>query len=172
MKEIRSKALYGDEFTPTDFAHRPRVSAKIRAYLIKLVQEHLLLPKKVIVTDKSDYRITFSLSPQLGHKEHDTISWTVRVRDGVKVIAIYIYNHSVTKEMTPNEYTNALFDGLKVFLTEQYKKITSEEVEAVRAEIDWGYIESLPFPAPFAEQDYILDANPNVEMAYHQQFGD
>ncbi len=171
MKQIITKALYGDAFNPENFQNRPRVSAKIREYLVELIQKEILEPKKIIVTDKFSYRLTFSVKKSPNPNEPDGVLYKVRTIKESKEISFSIYSDAVIKDITPITYVHLLVDGLKVFLTEQYKKITPAEVEAVREKIDVAYINSLPFPAPFEEQDYIYDASPNVKTAYIQEFG-
>jgi|GEM_PF-3775198 len=172
MKNIPTKSIYGDTMNPTDFRYRPRVSKKIREYIVDLIQKNILEPKKIIVADKHSYNIIFSVKPKIDDAViPDEVLWIVRTREGIKNIAISIYHTAVTKDITAKEYTELIFNGMKVFLTEQYKKIKPEEVEEVRKKIDWEFIEGLPFPAPFKEQEYIGDTSPNIEMAYIQEFG-
>lgn len=172
MKEITTSAIAGDSFKPTEFEERPRISSEIRKHLIELIVEKILMHKKVIVFDKHSYNVTFNIRPNSDSVKPDRVLWSVRTIEGIQNIGISLYYKSVSQDMTPHEYTDALFDGLKTFLTEKYKKITPEEMEAVREQINWAYIDSLPFPAPFEDQQYILDANPNVEAAYRQRFGE
>jgi hypothetical protein len=47
--------------------------------------------------------------------------------------------------------------GLEELFTTLYKKIKPGDFAALRADIDWAYIASLPFPAPFEEQGYLGD---------------
>ena len=38
-----------------------------------------------------------------------------------------------------------------------FKRLKREEFDGLKPKIDWGIVESFPFPAPFEEQRYIGD---------------
>ena len=38
-----------------------------------------------------------------------------------------------------------------------FKRLKREEFDELKPKIDWGIVESFPFPAPFEEQQYIGD---------------
>ena len=64
---------------------------------------------------------------------------------------------NVSENITPREYTDLLFDGIGAALVFNFKRLKREEFDGLKPKIDWGIVESFPFPAPFEEQRYIGD---------------
>ncbi|MEN7551955.1 hypothetical protein AAG747_28835 [Rapidithrix thailandica] len=171
MSMINTFALYGDSFRKTDFETRPRVSYKIREHIAALCAKYVLAPKNVIVNGRFDCSITFRFRKPIEDFNHK-ITYNVRTRQGTKEVGISIYDVEVSNNISPREYAFLILEGMQVFLTGEYKKITPVLFDAVKEYIDWDYINELPFPAPFEEQKYLLDPDPEVQRAYVDAFGE
>jgi len=50
-----------------------------------------------------------------------------------------------------------IYEAIKVFLVDTYKKITPEFMDMVWESVDVEYLRSLPYPAPFEDQKYVED---------------
>ncbi|MEN7551949.1 hypothetical protein AAG747_28805 [Rapidithrix thailandica] len=173
MSMINTFALYGDSFQKTDFETRPRVSYKIREHIVALCVKHILAPKNVIVNGRFDYSITFSFDKASEDNFiKDKIIYSLRTRKGTKEVGISICDVEVSNNISPRAYAFLILEGMQVFLTGEYKKITPALFDAVKEHIDWDYINELPFPAPFEEQKYLLDPDPEVQRAYVDAFGE
>ncbi len=76
---------------------------------------------------------------------------------GYKVLDVDVVSDNVSENMTPREYAELLFDGIGSALVFNFKKLKREKFDVLKSRIDWGIVESFPFPAPFEEQQYVGD---------------
>ena len=76
---------------------------------------------------------------------------------GDKVLNVDVKAANVSENITPREYADLLFDGIGAALVFNFKRLKREEFDGLKPKIDWGIVESFPFPAPFEEQRYIGD---------------
>jgi len=64
----------------------------------------------------------------------------------------------VYKNDTPLENIISLYyQVISLFILSNYKNITREYMLELKKKLDWDYLLSLPYPAPFPEQKYVAD---------------
>lgn len=47
-----------------------------------------------------------------------------------------------------------------------YKKVKKEDLDKLKTGLDYEYINSFPYPAPFEEQRYMIDNQPTLTTTY------
>ena len=154
---------------------RPRVSIRVDEYIWSLIEEHIVKPHKLMRSEKHKYllKIAFGrfdpvrhryypLSPYNGQLDsEERTTWfspdKIWTNCGNKVLDVNIDAANVSESITPREYADLLFDGIGAALVFNFKRLKREEFDGLKPKIDWGMVESFPFPAPFEEQRYIGD---------------
>lgn len=150
---------------------RPRVNFRISEYVFSYINKKLLVPNRIIQSDKYNYWFTLDFgypiprpnrilyrSPfstetrlfvsHLGFRTVDKLT---------KWAYLSVTADDVDETIPPYEYSLVVFDMFADYLQRNYKKITIELLVSVRDEMDRQYIESFPFPARFEEQRYAMD---------------
>jgi len=149
---------------------RPRINYRVSEYIFDFINEKLLAPKKVM--QKGHYLIclSFSLYNPAVHKFYEDNPYntnitklssciTNRTIKEQKYKEVFITGRSVlfTEKITPKEYASLIYDMYATFLLNQFRKITRQELDSLKKELDYTYIESFEYPASFKDQEYIND---------------
>jgi len=151
--------------------NRPRISFKVREYVWTYIYDNILKPKKVLIDEKYLYNLTLNLdkfNPEI-HKFFTNSPYNseenkyrpepkFRIFEKTnKTAVIRVISVFSDKNISPTEYANLIYDGFGSFLINISKKITKEILDEHKPRMDYDYINSFKFPAPFEEQKYIGD---------------
>lgn len=153
---------------------RPRVNGQIANLVFDFIWTNVLTPKKLI--QKGNYQFTLYFDTiRSTHKyfydsvyNTDTVKFKPAFRDrkykGVttKEVSIFCYSNAFNELITPTEYANFVYDMFGSYLVESFKKITKEELDSIKPQMDFEAINQFPFPASFDAQKYSGD-NGSVE---------
>src|SRR5919198_5911677 len=114
--------------------NRPRVSAKVKDYVMQHFAENVLFPKKLLKEDKFDYYITL----QLYHSESERIQPEKKfsASKNLKYATIFIYHPKLNSKTTPTELAEIIYDALGEFFMRLYKKIKREDIEEAKQKLD------------------------------------
>ena len=164
-----------DHYKITLFS-RPRVSIHVDEYIWSFIEENIVKPHKLMRSEKHEYLldIAFGQFDPAKHRYFPLSSYNGLLREGVemdsanrsyfredfaggKVLNVDVKAANVSENITPREYADLLFDGIGAALVFNFKRLKREEFDGLKPKIDWGIVESFPFPAPFEEQRYIGD---------------
>jgi hypothetical protein len=167
---------YSTDCLCDEMEYRPRVSYKIRDYVLEFVLEHVIFPKKIMVKDRYNYFVAFILIPFKENEKdekNEVITWDKwKLFGREKTLHISIFNHLINANIRPEEFASIIYDALAIQFVELYKKITIEDFNKAKKNLDYNYINSLPYPAPFEEQKYTFDSeNPKYEQEYIALYG-
>ena len=151
--------------------HRPRVSFMISEYVWKYIYEKYLLKLRLMSEEKYNYNIFLSFNkynPNIhkfmfnsAYNHEKCFFWpepkfrTVNVTD--KWLTISLTAECIDENIIPALYASLVYDMFCSLLIILYKKVKKEELDNLKAGLDYEYINSFPFPAPFEEQKYLTD---------------
>ena len=74
-------------------------------------------------------------------------------------------NKIISHENQIEKFDDILYSGISEFFISNYKKITQEVMDTIYEKVDFDYIFSLPYPAEFKDQKYLMD-----ESRYPEKF--
>lgn len=151
--------------------HRPRVSFKISEYVWKYIYENYLFILRLMPEDKYNYSICLSFnkynanihkfmfdSPYNQKKCFFQPSPKFRIENGqTKWAMIGLTAECVDENINPSLYASLVYDMFCAQLIVLYKKVKKEELDNLKAGLDYEYINSFPYPASFEEQRYLTD---------------
>lgn len=154
-----------------DLLSRPRVSAKISEYIVDFINQNLLVPLKIMQSEKFDYSLTLEFDKYLPgvHKINSVSPYTTDTKKFVTPIGFTIVDKTakwaylsvctttMNETIEPKEYAILAYELVGSFLIKNFKRIKKETLNNFMDRIDFTLIESFPFPAPFEEQKYSLD---------------
>ncbi len=146
---------------------RPRVDARISEYVYEYINAKVLAPKNRMQKGSFNYNLSFGI---YNPKKHTIVSKSVyddahtiyrshlyNSRPDYKRIQISCNSTLFNAEMTPKAYATMVYNMFAAFLVEKYKRFDKSMFDDSRINLDWAYIDSFPFPAPFDAQRYLLD---------------
>lgn len=152
--------------------HRPRVSNKISEYIWKYIYEMYLFKLNLMLEDKFNYSICLifaKYNPNI-HKFMFKSAYNQekcffrpspnfrRVKI-TKSLVIGLTGECVDENITPALYASLVYDMFCAQLLVLYKKVKKEDLDKLKTGLDYEYINSFPYPAPFEEQRYLTDNN-------------
>lgn len=76
---------------------------------------------------------------------------------GEKENWVGIFSTLINENITPRDYADLLYDSIGSILVYNFKSVTKKELDDVKQKIDWNYVDSFTYPAPFSEQRYESD---------------
>jgi hypothetical protein len=146
-----------------NIAYRPPISQKVRTYFETFVETHVLVPHKIVIGGKWKiwFHIFFSESGPfvlfnnvaLADGGPRTIT-----SDGVKMYTGLILIDDIQTSATPYLTTiEKLYEVITLFFTTHYKKVKPAFMNGLWEKVDLDYLQSLPYPAPYEEQQYFTD---------------
>ncbi|MFJ3388362.1 MULTISPECIES: hypothetical protein [unclassified Lysinibacillus] len=162
---------------PNELLARPRVSYKISEYVFDYIRENILIPNKLLKDDKIDYSFTLSFvvfDSELHKFFYETPFNTEenkfrpdtkpKIINGVKEVSIRVVSKKISAIILPSDYADIVYDMFGSFLVASFsKKVTKEKLDELKKGLNYTYINSIPFPAPFEEQKYNADSS-----SYHK----
>jgi hypothetical protein len=162
---------------PRELFSRPRVSAKVSEYIIELISRNILVPLKIMQSDKFDYLLSLSFSKYIPgkHKINSVSPYTTDQKKFVTPIGFSTIDKTtkwaylsvsatdLDETIKPKDYAILAYELVSSFLIKNFKKITKEILDKNLETLDYGFINSLPYPAPFEEQKYSLDESGYVK---------
>lgn len=145
----------------------PPVSRKVLEYFECFVETHVLQPKKIVVGTKwgVGVRIHFSDNgPKVLFKDMALVKgWTSgRYADPIKIYTGIILNDMLMVEDSQlyRRTIEVIYQMISLFFTTYYKKVKPEYLRELWSRVDLAYLETLPYPAPLAEQYVGLPGTP------------
>ena len=162
---------------------RPRVDYRITEYIFNIINENILIPKKIMLPKNYVFSLFMYMFIPPKHKIFDDL-YSIKRPELEKDIIYYDspYDTENTKyatyvhqpigsyvsiscfsvlfnaEMTPREYVETVYNMFCFYFTFRYKKLLSKTIfDELKQNIDYDYINSFPFPAKFENQKYSLD---------------
>lgn len=163
MKEKFLIILYLDR-KEKDFA--PRISYKLVEYVWNFIKEKFLIPNKIWINDKYNYR--FALWLERIKPEHkyfqensfnteDTKIFTPKFRNSansVRQTILNITSRFIDKNISPSQCALLLYDAFASLILIYTKKLSKEDFDREKENLDFDLINSFPFPATLEETQY------------------
>lgn len=147
-----------------DWDKRLNESYKIREYFEDLIKKEILIPYKIILEGKWIIELTIHLVPDTREGKIEFFRGSTYKSFNLKTFPIFIpLNKIVNSTDIVKNYVDYLFLAIKEFFILNYRKIKMDVFEKINKEIDYNYLCSLPFPAPFKDQKYIGDDSGTVK---------
>lgn len=157
-----SSDKFGIYFTGIPREKAPAVSYKLRTYYINHLTEHLFKPAGIVLNQQWQIMLSIIFMEEGPHYTGSEIFLAKGARtvsqEKVKIYEMIVPLKLVSAHNDILEGTiHVLEQALTVFFTHQYKKVTAPLMQSVWDKVDLPYLQSLPFPAPLAEQKYVGD---------------
>lgn len=166
---ITISRMYGTD--AEEMLSRPRVSAKISEYIAGFINTRILVPFRIMQSEKFVYSLTLSFGKYIPGKHkinslspYTTESKKFATQKGFRVVDkttkwafISVTTTDLDERVTPKEYAILVYELIGSFLIKNFKKVTRELLDKRFESLDFEFIESFPYPAPFGEQKYSLD---------------
>jgi hypothetical protein len=93
-------------------------------------------------------------------------SATTVKQDSVKIYSITIPMKAIIQSQKPHQKTiEIVYEAITKYFTSTFKKVTREFMADLENQVNFDYLLSLPYPAPFAEQRFHLDEQKYIEDA-------
>lgn len=143
-----------------NYSDRPPISHKVIEYLEQFIIDNILIPKKIIIGGKWNIwlAISFMKEGNFGPKGVYMYKPTTVSGDNVKFYPIDIPLKEIKESEKPYLRTiELLLEGVRLFFTKTYKKVSADILDELFKKIDWDYMLSLPYPAEVRDQKYIGD---------------
>lgn len=153
-----------------DCINRPRVSHKISEYIWNYIWTNSLKPNGILLNNINSYRFFLDFNKYNPEKHkfffespYNTNETKFRPEPkfknignnkSVNIRSVSIYLDS---NITPSLYADIVYDMFSSFLIINYKKISKEDLDFKKANLDYNFIDRFPYPAPFEEQKYATD---------------
>ncbi len=160
------------EIDHNNIINAPRISFEVMEYVCDFFVKELLEPKKLT---KSKWNFYLSLL-LISSTKKDPIIEHIAPTESRKIVSedivvkfmnyprkdtkLFDENYTIymkapfSKDTTPKEFVNYLFFMFAHFFNVRYKKINEEDVLSLQDKLDWNYINSIEFPAPFEKLNY------------------
>jgi hypothetical protein len=138
---------------------RPPYSIKVDEYFQTFVYENILKPFDLIIT--SGWKVVLSI--MIFKKEEGCPEGIcfyepdIFEEDKLKIFPVAINLEDIYK--TDDHIENIIglyFQIISMFFTSYVETIEKKYLVELMAKIDWDYLFSLPYPAPEAEQGYVV----------------
>jgi len=140
---------------------RPPISHKVRDYFIQFITEEVLVKKNIMLKAKWDVilAIYFIRKEKYGPDRVSLLKGSRTVSaENTKIYEVLIPAQLIDAANDKHLKTiELIYEAIALFLTTTYKKVTSEFMSQLWAKVDLDYLLSLPYPAPFNEQKYLID---------------
>jgi len=141
---------------------RPPISYHVKEYFEGFITEKVLKEKKILIGGRWQVMFTISFLAKGPKTNFDDIVVGKGARtvatESVKIYESIILIDAIKGAENPYLRTiELIFKALGLFLTSTYKKITPEFMDGLWNQVDLDYLLSLPYPAPFSEQKYLID---------------
>lgn len=153
-----------------DLRFRPRASYKARVYLCNFFFKNILVPKSILV---NKWNVNLSISFGMVKKESEIIIAPSRKfsQENTILFPAMVPLNSILGSQTPfKDYLEIIIDVIWLFILENSKNVSHDELEQVIERIDYDFLYSLPYPAPFIEQKYIGDDSVKIQNLYFEKF--
>jgi len=139
---------------------RPPYSFKVDEYFEEFVDTFILRPFNIIINDQW----TVLLSIMIFHRDENTPTGvsiyepSIIEEERIKYYPVGINKEDIYANDEPLENIVSLyFQIISLFFLSNHKSISREYMLDLKEKLDWDYLFSLPYPAPFAEQKYVGD---------------
>lgn len=147
---------------------RPPISHKLIDYFVQFVIDHVLKPQRIIIGGKWQTHLCLHFlaeGPRFTTSEIVMAKGATTVKqDSVKIYNIIIPTKAIVESQNPYQKTiDIMYEAITKYFTSSFKKVTLEFMADLRTQIDFDYLLSLPYPAPFAEQQFLLDQQLYIE---------
>jgi hypothetical protein len=139
---------------------RPPYSYKVEEYFEEFVHNHILQPFNVIINGK--WKVLLSI--MIFKKDDNSPSGvniyepSVVAEEMIKYYPVAINMEDIYANDEPLETIVSLyFQVISLFVLSNYKEVSRDYMLDLKNKLDWDYLLSLPYPAPFSEQKYVGD---------------
>ena len=141
---------------------RPPISHKIRDYFEDFITEHVLKSKKIVYGGNWMVLLAIYFVNACPKSPDKRIFFAKRARtistDKVKMYEVSISVKPIEESNNPLLTTiELMYEAISAFFTTTYKKVRPEFMATLWKEVDLNYLLVLPYPAPFKDQQYLLD---------------
>jgi hypothetical protein len=141
-------------------ADRPPYSHKVEEYFEAFVHNYILQPSNIILNGK--WKILLSI---MIFRKDDNSPAGVNIyepsiveEEMIKYYPVAINIEDIYANDNPLENIVSLyFQIISLFFLSNYQSITNEYMLDLKEKLDWEYLLSLPYPAPYPEQKYVGD---------------
>lgn len=140
--------------------NRPPYSYKVDEYFEDFVETFILRPFNIII----DSNWTVLLSVMIFKKDANSPAGvniyepSIIEEEMIKYYPVAINMEDIYVNDEPLENIISLyFQIISLFFLSNYKEISKEYMLDLKEKLDWDYLLSLPYPAPFFDQKYVGD---------------
>ncbi|MBC7849624.1 MAG: hypothetical protein H7Y31_07805 [Chitinophagaceae bacterium] len=166
---------------------RPRVSHAVSEFVFLYLNENLLVPKRILQSEKYHYRMVLSFSRPIPRPNkilyRSPFATATRLyipEKGFRTVNrtekwafLSVVADDIDQSITPYEYSNVVFYMLTDFFIYNFKSVGETDFESLRLGMDRKRIERFPFPAPFEDQKYTIDTGKfSHDWESYQKLGD
>jgi hypothetical protein len=141
---------------------RPPISCQVKEYFEEFILKNVLIKKKIAVGGRWQIMFTIHFQEKGAQTNFDDVAVAKSCRtvaaESVKLYESVILVDAIRSYQNPYLGTiELMYKVIKLFLTAAYKKVTFEFMDELWNRVDMNYLLSLPYPAPFSEQKYLID---------------
>lgn len=143
--------------------HRPPISHEVRDYLVRFCSDNVFKKKKII--EEANWKIILvfhfiSTGPRVKFKDIAFVkSPRTLSAENIKMFDVFVLVEGIQDSTNPYLRTiELMLEGIKQFITSCYKSVNPEFIDTLWMEINYDYLFSLPYPAPYDKQKYVEDA--------------
>ena len=150
--------------------HRPRVSFQISEYIWNHIYANCLKSYQIIM-DEFMYHINLWFILYDEKRNYETFNSPYNrkctyfrplsnfrtINKTHKQICIGICSEYINENISSSLYADLVYDMFCAQLTLLYQNIKDVELKRIKSTLDFDYINSFSYPAPFEEQKYIRD---------------
>jgi hypothetical protein len=164
--EIEISRFWSDNNNAELLCKRPRIDYRISEYLFDFINQKILTDKKVMQSGNYSITLFMKLFDPEKHKfvfenpyNTDKTKFDFPGNRSFTSKTIYIFCDSLLfdSQMTPSEYTRIVYDMYAFYFIHRYKRLTKALFDETKKQLDYDFINSFEFPAPFENQKYSLD---------------
>lgn len=153
MKKFSIDILY----SKNNSIPRPDVSFKVVEYIEEFFIENVFIPKKIVFNTKTNFLLQITIFTDHNLTYIKSLPFSFYKNENIKAFPIMIcIKDRISKSNNKNvEFGLILFEAISEFLVTHYKKITRNELEDLKVNLNLHYISSINYPATQEEQRFI-----------------
>lgn len=156
-----------------ELINRPRVSWEVLRYVMEIIYDEVLAPRKILKNNKYSYEFGLILGSQEDPNKETSYypSFRISTTSGIKHATVGVFSHRLNSKTQPHEMAEFAIEALIRLFSVNFKKVSIEDADLLKKKLDLNKINSFKFPAPFEDQNYIGDNDPEVKRKYIEAIG-
>lgn len=156
------KKKFKISFSSSSKEKRPQLSYLVREYYSELIEDNLFSNNVIALKEGWSIDLVIMFMEEAPRFKSEEI-FLGKGAQTVKSEYVKIYDMIIPLKLIENEGNTldsiliVLQQGLTLFFTETFRKVSKTSMEDCWKKVDMGYLRSLPYPAPLKEQKYVGD---------------